>query len=70
MDDPLSKIPARERQLIYGLANVYPRTLRNYFLGRSRAVTTERIEWALQRLNLPHLIRPPSDPDPRRSEVS
>jgi hypothetical protein len=46
-----------EEQLICAMARVYPRTWKNYRAGRSRHITSERIEKALLELQLGRLIR-------------
>ena len=57
MQEPSPGPTPYEEQLICAMARVYPRTWRNYREGRSRHITSERIEKALLALRLDHLIR-------------
>jgi len=63
------KVKRHEKQLV-ALADCAKATLGTYYAGKARASSVRRIERALRQLGLDEFIRPPSDPDPRRSEVS
>lgn len=57
MQEPTPDATPYEEQLICAMARVYPRTWKNYRAGRSRHITSERIEKALLELKLDHLVR-------------
>lgn len=66
-----SDLSVLDRKRIIALADLSRGALANYFRGVARQRTIREVERALRQLGLDHLvIRQPSDPDLRRSEVS